>query len=136
MLCTRRPAGRPGRTLLALSLAAFLNRRLACAARMNLWPVRTLIIPPATGPPAAFSGSASHLEVCRPSSSGFHRQHPSTPMAASPSAAATRRVVRYSRHGDSAVLEVDDLPVPPRPRGQVLIENKAAGVNPVDYKVL
>lgn len=49
-------------------------------------------------------------------------------------AATTRRVVQYSRHGDSSVLELVELPTPPRRRGAVLVANKATSVNPVDYK--
>lgn len=51
--------------------------------------------------------------------------------------AETRRVVQYSRHGDSSVLELlDAAPPPPRRRGGVLVANRATSVNPVDFKVL
>ncbi|KAL4443022.1 hypothetical protein ABPG77_008513 [Micractinium sp. CCAP 211/92] len=51
-------------------------------------------------------------------------------------AASTRAVVQYSRHGDSSVLEyIADAPVPALKKGQVLVANKAAAVNPVDYKL-
>lgn len=49
--------------------------------------------------------------------------------------AQTRRVVQYARHGDSSVLQVVDAPVPPRKKGQVAVDVRAAGVNPVDYKM-
>lgn len=46
------------------------------------------------------------------------------------------RRVQYGRHGDSSVLQlVTDQPVPARKAGQVLIDNRATSVNPVDYKV-
>lgn len=46
------------------------------------------------------------------------------------------RRVQYDRHGDSSVLQlVADQPVPARKAGQVLIDNRATSVNPVDYKV-
>lgn len=51
-------------------------------------------------------------------------------------AASTRAVIQYSRHGDSSVLEhIADAPVPQLKKGQVLVANKAAAVNPVDYKL-
>lgn len=59
--------------------------------------------------------------------------------ACAPSAMApptTRTVVRYAQHGSSSVLEVvGDAPLPLRKKGQVLVENHATSVNPVDYKV-
>lgn len=46
------------------------------------------------------------------------------------------RRIQYDRHGDSSVLQlVTDQPVPARTAGQVLIDNRATSVNPVDYKL-
>ena len=57
-------------------------------------------------------------------------------MAAAAAPAATRTAVQYDSVGAGAALRVvPDAPVPPRKQGQVLVENKAAGVNPIDYKV-
>lgn len=45
------------------------------------------------------------------------------------------RRIQYDRHGDSSVLQlVTDQPVPARTAGQVLIDNRATSINPVDYK--
>ncbi|PSC71602.1 NADPH:quinone reductase [Micractinium conductrix] len=57
-------------------------------------------------------------------------------MAAAAAPAATRTAVQYDSVGAGAALRVvPDAPVPPRKQGQVLVENKAAGVNPIDYKL-
>jgi len=42
------------------------------------------------------------------------------------------RAVRYHEHGDSEVLQVDDVDVPDPDDDEVLIEVAAAGINPVD----
>ena len=45
------------------------------------------------------------------------------------------RRIQYDRHGDSSVLQlITDQPVPALTAGQVLIDNRATSVNPVDYK--
>lgn len=44
------------------------------------------------------------------------------------------RAVTFSRHGDESVLELTDQPVPAPVDGQLLIQVRAAGVNPVDWK--
>lgn len=47
------------------------------------------------------------------------------------------RAQQYSRFGGSEVLElVDDRPVPKTPPGYALVRVRAAGVNPVDWKVM
>ncbi|MDK1472914.1 NADP-dependent oxidoreductase [Streptomyces sp. 549] len=44
------------------------------------------------------------------------------------------RAVTFSRHGDGSVLELTDRPVPQPGDGEVLVEVRAAGVNPIDWK--
>ncbi|MEI5033285.1 NADP-dependent oxidoreductase [Streptomyces sp. S1A(2023)] len=44
------------------------------------------------------------------------------------------RAVTFSRHGDESVLELTEQPVPAPADGQLLIQVRAAGVNPVDWK--
>lgn len=46
------------------------------------------------------------------------------------------RAVQYAEQGEEAQLHIVERPVPPRRKGQVLIRNYAAGVNPVDFKVI
>ena len=45
------------------------------------------------------------------------------------------RIVRPTAYGSPDVLEVADVPVPEPGPGQVVIQVKAAGVNPIDWKV-
>ncbi|WP_127465314.1 NADP-dependent oxidoreductase [Streptomyces sp. B27] len=44
------------------------------------------------------------------------------------------RAVTFSRHGDESVLELTEQPMPVPAEGQLLIQVRAAGVNPVDWK--
>ncbi|KAB2588687.1 NADP-dependent oxidoreductase [Streptomyces arboris] len=44
------------------------------------------------------------------------------------------RAVTFSRHGDESVLELTEQPVPAPADAQLLIQVRAAGVNPVDWK--
>ncbi|MEU3051469.1 NADP-dependent oxidoreductase [Streptomyces sp. NPDC006984] len=44
------------------------------------------------------------------------------------------RAVVFSRYGDESVLEVAERPAPRPADGEVLVEVRAAGVNPVDWK--
>ncbi|PZQ88985.1 MAG: hypothetical protein DI534_09395 [Leifsonia xyli] len=45
------------------------------------------------------------------------------------------RFVKYSRFGGPEVLELVDGPTPTADAGEVVIEVKAAGANPIDYKL-
>lgn len=45
------------------------------------------------------------------------------------------RAVVFSRYGNESVLELAELPVPRLALGEVLVQVRAAGVNPVDWKV-
>ncbi|WP_344470727.1 NADP-dependent oxidoreductase [Nonomuraea monospora] len=47
----------------------------------------------------------------------------------------TAHAARYSRHGDPDVLEITELPLPDPGPGQVRVAVKAAGVNPIDWKL-
>jgi NADPH:quinone reductase-like Zn-dependent oxidoreductase len=43
--------------------------------------------------------------------------------------------IQYAQHGPSSVLQlVTEVAPPARKRGQVLVDNRATSVNPVDYK--
>ncbi|MEI7033322.1 NADP-dependent oxidoreductase [Streptomyces pratensis] len=44
------------------------------------------------------------------------------------------RAVVFSRYGDESVLELTDRPAPVPADGEVLVDVRAAGVNPVDWK--
>ncbi|WP_433543946.1 NADP-dependent oxidoreductase (plasmid) [Streptomyces sp. CA-294286] len=44
------------------------------------------------------------------------------------------RAVVFSRYGDESVLELTERPAPTPADGEVLVEVRAAGVNPVDWK--
>jgi NADPH:quinone reductase-like Zn-dependent oxidoreductase len=45
------------------------------------------------------------------------------------------KAIRIHEFGDTGVLELEDLPEPTPAPGEVLIEVRAASVNPVDYKI-
>lgn len=45
------------------------------------------------------------------------------------------RAVEYARNGDSSVLQLTTRPWPARKKGQVVVQNMATSVNPVDAKV-
>lgn len=51
-------------------------------------------------------------------------------------ATQTMKAMTYSRYGGTEVLERSDVPLPKVPPGSVLIRVRAAGVNPVDWKVM
>ena len=42
------------------------------------------------------------------------------------------RAVRFDEYGDYDVLKLVDIPKPSRPTGQVLVQMRAAAVNPFD----
>lgn len=44
------------------------------------------------------------------------------------------RAVVFSRYGDESVLDLTERPAPAPADGEILVEVKAAGVNPVDWK--
>ena len=44
--------------------------------------------------------------------------------------ATTSRAVRFDRYGDRSVLYVTDVPTPSPERGEVVVEVKAAAINP------
>lgn len=46
------------------------------------------------------------------------------------------KAITYPRYGGPEVLEVSDLPTPKVPPASVLIRVRAAGVNPVDWKLM
>ncbi|SEL03943.1 NADPH:quinone reductase [Nonomuraea pusilla] len=48
---------------------------------------------------------------------------------------ATARAARYRRHGGPEVLEVEEVPLPQPGPGQVRVAVRAAGVNPIDWKL-
>lgn len=48
----------------------------------------------------------------------------------------TMQAMTYSRYGGPEVLEASEVPVPKVPPGSVLIRVQAAGVNPVDWKIM
>ena len=45
------------------------------------------------------------------------------------------RAVRFHDYGDPSVLRVDEVPRPRPKAGEVLVEVRAAGVNPIDWKL-
>src|SRR3954471_20994961 len=48
----------------------------------------------------------------------------------------TMKAMTYARYGGPEVLEASTVPAPKLPPGSVLIRVKAAGVNPVDWKLM
>ena len=42
----------------------------------------------------------------------------------------------YQQYGNTSVLELTDQPMPKVGPGEVLVQVKAAGINPVDWKVM
>lgn len=48
---------------------------------------------------------------------------------------ATAQAVRYGRHGGPEVLELTEIPLPEPGPGQVRVAVRAAGVNPIDWKM-
>ncbi|NJP93608.1 zinc-binding dehydrogenase [Nonomuraea sp. FMUSA5-5] len=48
---------------------------------------------------------------------------------------ASARAARYSRHGGPEVLEIVEVPLPEPGPGQVRVAVRAAGVNPIDWKL-
>ena len=46
------------------------------------------------------------------------------------------RAVRFHEYGDAGVLRVEEVPEPEPGEGQVSLRVRAAGVNPVDWKIL
>ncbi len=45
------------------------------------------------------------------------------------------KAVRFDQYGDVDVLRVDDVPTPEPGPGQVLVQVKAAGINPGEAKI-
>lgn len=45
------------------------------------------------------------------------------------------KAIRIHEFGDIGVLKLEDLPKPAPAAGELLIEVRAASVNPVDYKI-
>lgn len=58
--------------------------------------------------------------------SGRHHERKGNPMA---------KVVQYTQFGGPEVLQVVSIPVPEAPADGVVVEVKAAGVNPIDWKI-
>ena len=52
-----------------------------------------------------------------------------------PYADAMPRAVRFDRFGDPSVLYVAEVPLEEPGPGQVRVRMRAAGLNPVDYKI-
>ena len=48
----------------------------------------------------------------------------------------TMKAQTYQQYGDTSVLELTDQPMPKVGPGEVLVKVKAAGINPVDWKVM
>ena len=48
----------------------------------------------------------------------------------------TMKAQTYQQYGDTSVLELTDQPMPKVGPGEVLVQVKAAGINPVDWKVM
>lgn len=55
--------------------------------------------------------------------------------AAAPASSPTMKAVRIHAWGDESVLTYEDAPRPTPGSGEVLVRIKAAGVNPVDWKI-
>ena len=47
----------------------------------------------------------------------------------------TQRAVVYHEPGTATVLQVEEVPVPKRGQGEVLVKQYSTSVNPVDYKM-
>jgi len=45
------------------------------------------------------------------------------------------KAVTYHKYGDASVMQVEDIPVVPAGEGEVVIQIKAAGLNPADVKI-
>lgn len=45
------------------------------------------------------------------------------------------KAAQYSKHGDSSVIEINEVPISQAKDGQLLVEVHAASINPFDYKV-
>jgi NADPH:quinone reductase-like Zn-dependent oxidoreductase len=45
------------------------------------------------------------------------------------------KAIRFSEYGDADVLRLDEVPMPEPGEGQVRVKAKAAGVNPIDWKI-
>ncbi len=46
------------------------------------------------------------------------------------------KAVRFSEYGDAGVLRVEEVPDPEPGEGQLLVRVRAAGVNPIDWKIV
>jgi NADPH:quinone reductase-like Zn-dependent oxidoreductase len=56
-------------------------------------------------------------------------------MATTPTPAARTRAVRFDRYGGREVLEVRDVPMPRPGKGEVLVDVRAAGINPGEVMI-
>src|SRR5258706_5080491 len=67
--------------------------------------------------------------ACRPGVAAA----PSKPPAQA--APATMKAIRFHAYGDPGVLVYEDAPLPRPGAGEMLVRVRAAGVNPVDWKI-
>lgn len=45
------------------------------------------------------------------------------------------KAIQFSEYGSANVLEITNAPIPKIQSGQILVQTKAFGINPVDWKI-
>ncbi|HLU74974.1 MAG TPA: zinc-binding dehydrogenase [Nonomuraea sp.] len=86
---------------------------------------------------AAAGGLATHLGMVVPlrEAARAHAALEARELAGKAVLVAAAQAVRYDRHGGPEVLRLDEVPLPEPGPGQVRVAVRAAGVNPVDWKL-